>query len=58
MLYAWNFFIVVQDISFRKFCVLLNNIMKKNSISKRGLFTPKCRSPPFIITNEKERMNA
>ena len=32
-------------------------IIEKEYISKRGLFTPKCRSPPFLLSlTEKERM--
>lgn len=39
------------------FYALLNNIIEKEYISKRGLFTPKCRSPPFLLSlTEKERM--
>ena len=28
-------------------------IIEKEYISKRGLFTPKCRSPPFLFSKSK-----
>ena len=38
-----------HDMIIENFYALLNNIIEKEYISKRGLFTPKCRSPPFLF---------